>query len=131
VAEGRMRVEGRQVMDRILFEGLECSANIGVPDEERAHRQKLWVDLEIDADLNRAAGTDNPAAMLDYSKVYELVTTLVEEKPRRLIEALAYEIADLILYAVPDAEAVKVRVWKKPAVLKKLTRVAAEITRKR
>lgn len=118
-------------MDRILFEGLECSAHIGVPDEERAHRQKLWVDLEIDADLSGAATHDDAAVMLDYSKVYDLVVGLVEEKPRRLIEALAYEVADLVLYAVPEAESVKVRVWKKPVVLKKLARVAAEITRKR
>lgn len=118
-------------MDRILFEGLECSAHIGVPDAERAQRQKLWLDLEIDTDLSPAAGRDDPGRMLDYSKVYELVLKLVEEKPRRLIEALAYEVADLVLYAVPEADAVKVRVWKKPSVMRKVHRVAAEVTRKR
>lgn len=118
-------------MDRILLEGLECSAHIGVPDEERAHKQKVWVDLELEADLSAAAASDDPAEILDYAKVYDTVLKLVEEKPRRLVEALAVEIADLLLYAYPAIETVKVRVWKKPADLKKLARVAAEITKKR
>lgn len=118
-------------MDKIIFEGLECSANIGVPEEERAQRQKLWVDLEIEADLSAAASTDNAGAMLDYGKVYDLVLKLVEERPRLLIEALANEIGDALLYAFPETEAVKVKVWKKPAVLPKLGRVAAEISKKR
>ena len=117
-------------MDRILLQGLECSANIGVPDEERAQKQTLWIDLEIEADLSASAGLDE-LPDLDYAKVYKAVIDMVEDKPRRLIESLAYDVADLVLYAAPAAESVKVRVWKKPAVLKKLDRVAAEITRKR
>jgi len=118
-------------MDKIIFEGLQCSANIGVPEAERAVRQPLWVDLEIEADLSPAAGTDNAGAMLDYGKVYDLVLKLVEERPRQLIEALASEVADAVLYAFPETEAVKVKIWKKPAVLPKLGRVAAEISKKR
>ena len=61
----------------------------------------------------------------------DAVTKVVEGKPRKLIETVAQEVVDLILFSFPLVDAVTVRVWKKPAVLPKLGRAAAEISRKR
>lgn len=118
-------------MDRILLEGLACQAHIGVPDAERAARQPLWLDIELETDLAPAAAAEDPNAAVDYAKAYELVLKLAEEKPRKLIETLAGEAADLMLYAFPAVRSATVRVWKKPAGMGGAKRVGAEVVRRR
>jgi dihydroneopterin aldolase len=118
-------------VERLLLEGLEVSARIGVPEEERAAPQPLWIDVELDADLSLAGGGDDPAETVDYQAVYNLVIALAAEKPRRLIEALAREAAERLLVAFPDVKAATVRVWKRPATMPQARRVAAEFRREK
>jgi dihydroneopterin aldolase len=80
--------------ERIIeIRGLELNAQVGVPDEERAHPQRLLFDL-------RFAATDQPTDLcdeigrtVDYHAVALRVASIVEERPRKLIETLADDIA--------------------------------------
>ena len=84
--------------ERIIeIRGLELTARVGVPDGERAHPQRLLFDL-------RFATTDQPPDLgdeisrtVDYHAVALRVTAIVEERPRKLIETLADDLASLLL----------------------------------
>jgi len=84
--------------ERIIeIRGLELKARVGVPDGERANPQRLLFDL-------RFAATDQPPDLgdeisrtVDYHAVVLRVAAIVEERPRKLIETLADDIASLLL----------------------------------
>jgi dihydroneopterin aldolase len=83
--------------DSIIIHGLVVSTHIGVPAEERASAQTLWVDLEITPPRAFATMEDEVAQTLDYQAMAEAVQRLAAAKERKLIETLAYEIQDLLL----------------------------------
>src|SRR5580698_7251315 len=116
--------------DKIVLSGLQCRARVGVSEQERAEAQTLWLDIELEADLSRASVSDELPPAVDAAKACDLVAKLAEEKPRRLVETLASEAADLLLYAFPLLDAARVRVYKKAAV-PALERAGAEIYRRR
>jgi dihydroneopterin aldolase len=98
--------------DRILINGLEVMAHIGVPDEERSQPQKLRLSVELKtASLVAAAQTDDVDLTVDYDAVAQLIRRVAQERPRRLIETLAEDIAKAILrdFAVKE---IRVRVDK-------------------
>ena len=84
-------------MDRIFLTGLTTEAIIGIFDWEREVRQTIAVDLEMSADIRRAAATDHIDDTLDYKKVAKRVLAFVQDSRFQLIETLAERIAELIL----------------------------------
>ncbi len=110
--------------DLILIEALELSAYIGVPDEERASPQRLTVNLRLQPIDGFETLGDEIAKTVDYFQVAVSVQALAREKPRRLIETLAQDIAATILdqfrvrsvevelrkYVLPETAFVAVRV---------------------
>lgn len=83
--------------DRILINGLELPVQIGVPDEERAGWQTLRADLELELVGRVEDFGDELSATVDYDAVAREVRLLAAERPRRLIESLAGEIAQAVL----------------------------------
>ena len=102
-------------MDKVFISGLEVLCTIGAYDWEKAIKQKLIFDLEMDYDNRPAGETDDLARALDYSCVAARVMALVQESPVELVETMAERVAALILreFAVPR---VRVRVTKPTAV---------------
>lgn len=113
--------------DRIRVVDLEVWTQIGVPDEERAHAQKLLVTAELIVDpFSAAAATDDIAKTVDYFAVAGRIKSLAAEKPRRLLETLAEELAADLLksfaikelnleikkFILPDARYVSVEVLR-------------------
>ncbi|MCX7887258.1 MAG: dihydroneopterin aldolase [Verrucomicrobiae bacterium] len=84
-------------MDRITIKDLELDANIGVTAEERARPQKILITVVLERNLEEAGRTDAEAATTRYDEVVEVVKWVVGQRPRKLIEALALEIAREIL----------------------------------
>jgi 7,8-dihydroneopterin aldolase/epimerase/oxygenase len=84
-------------MDRIFLTALSAEAIIGIYDWEREVRQRIEVDLEIWFDLSAAAKSDAIEDTLNYKSVAKRVLAFVEESRFRLVEALAGEIARLVL----------------------------------
>ncbi len=83
--------------DHIHIENLELSAHIGVPDAERAAAQRLTVSLTFEPHRDFRGLGDELAKTVDYFAVCEEVKGLSAARPRKLIETLAEEIADLVL----------------------------------
>ncbi len=84
-------------MDKIFIHALKTEAIIGIFDWERQVRQTVIVDIEISADIRKAAHSDSIDDTLNYKRVAKRVLTFVEESKFHLVETLAEHIAMLIL----------------------------------
>ena len=102
-------------MDRIFLTALSAEAILGIYDWEREVRQRIEVDLEVWFDLSAAAKSDAIEDTLNYKSVAKRVLTFVEESRFRLVEALAGEIARIVLEEFKVAR-VRVTIHKPGAV---------------
>ena len=84
-------------MDKIFIHALKTEAIIGIFDWERQVRQTVIVDIEISADIRKAALTDSIDDTLNYKRVAKRVLAFVEGSQFHLVETLAEHIAMLIL----------------------------------
>jgi dihydroneopterin aldolase len=105
--------------DRLSLIGMRFHGRHGVLPEEKAHEQPFEVDVVLSADLREAAETDDLAATVDYSGIFDLVRGIVEGPSVDLIEAVAGKIATAVLDATHPTRvtAVEVRVRKPNAPL--------------
>ena len=115
--------------DQIVVHSLELSAHIGVPDEERVAPQRLTLNLTLEPERDFRDLGDDIARTVDYYAVSKAVQVLARERPRRLIETLAEEIATFVLehfairavelelrkYILPDTAFVAVRLRRERA----------------
>ena len=93
------------MFDLIRIVDLEIWSVIGVYDEEREHRQRLLVTLEMRVkDIGPAAYNDNVKMTVDYAAVAERVRAIAELHPRHLLETLTEEIATDLLKTFALAE---------------------------
>jgi len=90
-------------MDIVYIRELKIETVIGIFDWERSIRQKVILDLEMVADIQAAAETDQIAQALDYNAVSQRVIQFVEGSEFKLIETLAERVASLVLeeFSVP------------------------------
>ncbi|MBM4219694.1 MAG: dihydroneopterin aldolase [Gammaproteobacteria bacterium] len=102
-------------MDRIFITALTAEAVIGIYDWERQVRQRVEIDLEMWLDLRGAAASDAIEDTLNYKSVAKRVLAFVEASSFRLVEALAGEIARIVLEEARVAR-VKVTVHKPGAI---------------
>ena len=84
-------------MDIIYLNDLCIETIIGVFDWERKIKQRVIIDLEMAADIRRAAATDNLDDTLDYKAVAKRVIGFVEQSEYQLVETLAERVAEIIL----------------------------------
>jgi dihydroneopterin aldolase len=114
-------------MDKIFITALTTEAVIGIYDWEREVRQRLEVDLEIWKDLRAAATSDAIEDTLNYKAVAKRVLAFVEASHFRLVEALAGEIARIVL---EEFKIVRVRVTvHKPGAIRHSRDVGVVIER--
>ncbi len=100
-------------MDKIVIHGAHFYGRHGVSDEERRVGGHYTVDVELTYDLARAGASDDLRDTISYSDVYRAAREIVEGTSYHLIEALAEQIAAMVLSRFP-AQAVLVRVKKEP-----------------
>lgn len=114
-------------MDKIYITGISVDAIVGIWDWERQIPQTIVIDLEMAADIARAAESDELDATLDYKAVSKRVRALVIESQCKLVETLAERIAAVIRdeFAAPW---VRVRV-NKPGALRGARDVGVVIER--
>lgn len=115
--------------DLIRISRLRLETFLGVPDEERAAAQAVVVSVEIALDHGTvgAARRDNLSQTVDYAAVAAELRRVAAAHPRKLIEALAEELADAVLrfrgvagvvvalekFILPDAESVGLRIERR------------------
>ena len=98
--------------DRVRIGGLRVTANVGVPDAERASAQPLVLDLDLEVDLAAAAASDDVADTVDYGAVTVAVADAVLAAPVALLERVAGIAADAALAVDARTTAVTVTVTK-------------------
>jgi dihydroneopterin aldolase len=117
--------------DRIELRGLRVLGRHGALEGEQDAAQPFEIDLDIEADLARAAREDDLAETVDYSLVVLRATAIVAEHRYRLLEALGEAIAAAILEA-PAVEAVTVSVRKlRPPVAADMASAGVRLRRER
>jgi dihydroneopterin aldolase len=79
--------------DRIFVADLELFSHIGVPDAERAAPQRLTVNLCLVPRVCFSQLDDDITNTVDYFALTRRVRALASERPRKLIETLAQEMA--------------------------------------
>jgi dihydroneopterin aldolase len=84
-------------MDKIFVRALKTEAIIGIFDWERQVKQTVVIDIEISADIRKAALSDSIDDTLNYKRIAKRVLAFVEASKFHLVETLAEHIAMLIL----------------------------------
>ncbi|MFT5905782.1 MAG: phosphoglycolate phosphatase [Cryomorphaceae bacterium] len=113
-------------IDVVKIRGLELPTFIGVPDDERKDQQVLKVDVDMTPEVSFSSLNDEIQGGVDYYQVSLRLKETALEKPRKLIETLAEDLARVILdefsvakvrveiekYILPDADRVGVEIWR-------------------
>ena len=84
-------------MDKIFIHALKTEAIIGIFDWERQVKQTVLIDIEMSADIAKAASTDSIDDTLNYKGVAKRVLAFVEASQFHLVETLAEHVAMLVL----------------------------------
>ncbi len=84
-------------MDIIYLRELRVETVIGIYEWERRIRQPVIIDLEMAADVRRAASTDNIDDTLNYKAVAKRVIAFVEGSQFQLVETLAERVAEIVM----------------------------------
>ena len=127
--EALMRgVAQQKKVGTVQIRKLEVTAHVGVPDEERAEAQTLHLNLEIVPENDFAEMEDDIEKTVDYDAVARRITALAKERPRKLIETLADEVAGMVLSEFPARE-VEVEIEKR--ILPNTECVTVRVTREK
>ena len=82
--------------DTIFLHDLRVETVIGIWEWERKIRQTVIIDLEMSADIAKAAATDDVADTLNYKSVAKRVQQFVGDSSFQLVETLAERIAAIV-----------------------------------
>jgi dihydroneopterin aldolase len=114
--------------DEIEIRRLEIECHIGVPDEERAQPQKLWITTRMRPSQGFIGLYDQVQNTVDYYEVSLKIADLATSRPRHLIETLAIDLAEMLLISYP-LQSVDVEIEKR--ILPNAQYVAVKIQRSR
>ncbi|MCI0745132.1 MAG: dihydroneopterin aldolase [Verrucomicrobia subdivision 3 bacterium] len=112
----------------IIISELEVFYHVGVTDEERARPQRLLLNLQIGYDFSEAAQTDELGGTIDYFSVCQRLLAFGKGREWKLIEALASEIANLVL---EEFQAARVEVEVRKFIVPQTSHVAVKLVRSR
>ena len=84
-------------MDIIYLNDLRIETIIGIYDWERRTKQTVILDIEMGADIEKAAATDDINDTLNYKAVAKRIMAFVGDSQYELVETLAEKTADIIL----------------------------------
>lgn len=100
-------------MDEIYIKGLKIFAYHGVNPEETENGQEFELDITMYADLSKARKSDNLEDTINYAKARKVVNAAMCDRPYKLIERAAEEVADRLLAEFSSLKKVDVML-KKP-----------------
>lgn len=102
-------------MDTVFIRDLRVETVVGIFDWERRIKQTVILDLDMSADIRRAAHSDRIEDTLDYKAVAKRVSQFVSAAQFQLVETLAEQIAALVIKEFQVAH-VKITLHKPGAV---------------
>jgi FolB domain-containing protein len=118
-------------MDSIRIDGLELRCIVGLRSYERRHEQPLKLDLHLGLDASTAGRSGRIADTIDYSRVADEVTALLQFREYRLLEVLCEEAAAFLFASHPRVQQVTLRVDKPEALRGRARAAAVQIMRSR
>ncbi len=101
--------------DKITLKNMKFYGYHGVLPEEQEKGQYFFIDVEMVADLKKAGQTDNLEETIDYSRVFETVREIAENRKYRLIERLGDSISREILSTYEGIDELTIRIRKPDA----------------
>jgi dihydroneopterin aldolase len=102
-------------MDKIFLSSLAVECIVGIWDWERRVKQTVIVDVEMAADIRKAAATDHIDDTIDYKKVSKRLQQFIGDSQFQLVETLTDRIAQVIVTEF-GVTWVKVRLNKQGAI---------------
>jgi 7,8-dihydroneopterin aldolase/epimerase/oxygenase len=84
-------------MDKIFIHALKTEAIVGIFEWERQVKQTVLMDLELSADIRKAALSDSIDDTVNYKRVAKRVLAFVAASQFHLVETLAEHVAMLML----------------------------------
>jgi dihydroneopterin aldolase len=102
-------------MDKIFLSALSVECIVGIWEWERRVKQTVIIDLEMAADIRRAAASDRIEDTIDYKRVAKRLLAFVGESQFHLVETLAEQIARVVVTEF-GVSWVKVRLNKQGAI---------------
>lgn len=98
-------------MGKIALEGLEFFAFHGFHKEEKKIGNRYGVDIIVETNLNEASYHDELAETVDYTQLYEVVRTEMQQ-PASLLEHIAQRIIDRVFTTFTRVIAIEVTISK-------------------
>lgn len=102
--------------DSIYLNGIKLAASCGVYDWEKQMPQQLLVSAELHTAFDKPAATDHLEDAVDYEALVQLMRDLVASKHFNLLEALADQMAKMLLQEFPAIQSVELAISKPQAV---------------
>lgn len=101
--------------DKVFIHELTAFASIGAYDWEHTIKQRLVFNIEMTWDFTQAVEKDDVQYCLNYAQVSQRILDFVENTPFKLVETVAYRVADLLQneFGVP---ALRIELHKPKAV---------------
>ena len=119
-------------MDTLYVNDIRAYGYTGAIPEENVLGQWFRVDLVLRIDLTKAGSTDRLADTYNYAVAVQLVQQLIQQRPFKLVEAVASEIAKAVLQSDERLEQITVKLTKlTPPVPHFSGNITVEITRDR
>lgn len=114
-------------MSKIIIEGLKIYAFHGVLPEENILGTYYLLNLELHADLWKAANSDNLADTINYAEVNRLVHEEMQF-PSQLLEHVAGRIIARIHEGFPEVNFIKLKITKtNPPMIGEMKGVSVEL----
>lgn len=114
-------------MDIVYIRDLRIDTIIGIYEWEREVRQTVSLDLEMSADIRKAAETDDIQYALNYKSVAKRLIAFIEGSEFQLVETMAEQVCDIVRNEF-DVDWVKLRL-SKPGALRQSRDVGLIIER--
>ena len=108
-------MDNQDSSDTSFLRDLKVETVIGIWDWERKIRQTVSIDLDMGADIRRAAKTDSIDDTLNYKAVSKRVQQFVADSEFQLVETMAEKIAEIVLHEF-ELPWIQVRVSKPGAI---------------
>lgn len=96
---------------KVYIKNLRFHAYIGVGEQEQVVGNDYIVSLSIDYPYEAAMVSDDVEDTINYATVYQLVAEVMAQKAR-LLESVAYQIAQKVIERYPLTEGLDVDVMK-------------------
>lgn len=99
-------------MGKIIIEDMEFYAFHGHFREEQIVGNRFLVDLEMEANLEIPAASDQLKDAVNYHRAYEIIRKEMRMKKSNLLENIAIRILDALYAELPGIEKVTVKIRK-------------------